>query len=159
MVDARKECRAVRHALDKDADPSIDREKRKGADTFQALAEGYLATYAREKRSKSETERILKLEWYPVIGAMKAEEVPRLIISRHLASIIVKRNAPVAANRALAAIGGVYRWALSSGRLETIPVIGMKRPATEKPRSRSLSQDEIAKLWDRLPSCPITDDL
>jgi hypothetical protein len=74
---ARVECRAVRVALDKQQDPSIEREKRKGADTFQALAEEYLAKYAKNKRSREETKRILEREWYPTIGAIKANEVQR----------------------------------------------------------------------------------
>lgn len=154
---AREESRATRYALDKRDDPSIAREQRKGADTFVALATEYLSTYARNLRSRGEIRRILEREWYPTIGAMKAVEVPRLTISKHLEKIAVE--APVGANRALAAVRGVYRWALATGRLTTIPVIGMRRPSEEKSRKRALTDEEIAKLWAGLPTSKMDDDM
>jgi integrase len=156
---ARKECRAARVALDKRDDPSIAREQRKGADTFEALAQEYLRLYAGKKKSREETRRILEREWFPVIGSMKAGEAKRLTIAKRLEHIAFERNAPVAANRALAAVRGVYRWALKTGRLETVPVIGLPRVGEERPRSRSLSEDEIRTLWNALPALAMDDDI
>jgi integrase len=156
---ARKECRAVRVSLDKKQDPSIEREKRKGADTFKTLAEDYLSIYAAKKRSQGETRRILEREWFPVIGAMKAGEVERLTITKVLEDIAVKREAPVAANRALAAVRGVYNWAVTSGRLERTPIVKMKRLGEEEARTRFLNIDEIRALWLALPALPISDEV
>jgi integrase len=156
---ARVECRAIRVALDKQQDPSIEREKRKGADTFRALAEEYLATYAKNKRSREETRRILEREWYPKIGAMKANEVQRLTITKVLEDIAIKREAPVAANRALAAVRGVYNWAVTTGRLEHTPIVKMKRLGEEEARTRFLNIDELRQLWASLPGLPITDNI
>lgn len=156
---ARKECRAVRNSLDKQQDPAIDREKRKSADTFRKLAEDYLDLYAKAKRSRGETKRILEREWYPAIGAMKAGEVQRLTIRKVLEDIAVKREAPVAANRALAAVRGVFNWAVDTGRLERTPIVKMKRLGEEEARTRYLNLDELRQLWTALPGLPVTDDI
>lgn len=159
LEDARKECRAVRASLDKLQDPSIEREKRKGADTFKTLATEYLDIYAKKKRSRDETKRILEREWYPVIGGMKAGEVQRLNITKVLEDIAIKREAPVAANRALAAVRGVYNWAVDTGRLESTPIVKVRRKGDETPRTRFLNHDEIRIFWASLPDLPVTDDV
>lgn len=159
LEDARKECRAVRASLDKQQDPHIEREKRKGADTFKTLAEHYLDLYAKTKKSRTETKRILEREWYPTIGGMKAGEVERLTITKVLEEIAVKREAPVAANRALAAVRGVYNWAVDTGRLERTPVVKVKRKGKEEPRTRYLTAEELRQLWASLKGLPITDDI
>ena len=159
LEDARKECRAVRVSLDRNEDPSIAREKRKGADTFRTLAEEYLAKYAKNKRSRAETRRILEREWFPAIGAMKAGEVERLTITKVLEDIALVREAPVASNRALAAIRGVYNWAVETGRLERTPVVKVKRKGEEEPRTRFLNLHEIRTLWTALASLPISDEV
>lgn len=156
---ARKECRAVRASLDKQQDPHIEREKRKGADTFKSLAEEYLEIYAKSKKSRAETRRILEREWYPSIGAMKAGEVERLTVTKILEDIAVKRKAPVAANRALAAVRGVYNWAVDTGRLERTPVVKVKRKGKEEPRTRYLNAVELRRLWASLSVLPITEDI
>lgn len=149
LEEARRECldilRDVRHGQD----PAHARELRKGADTFQALAEDYLAKAAAKRRTYREMKRILERDWYPEIGAMKAAEVPRRKIIEVL-DAIVDRGSPVAANRALAIVRQVYLWALSKAKLESVPVTGIKKPHEERSRSRALSADEIKLLWDGL---------
>ena len=140
--------RDVRHGHD----PAHARELRKGADTFKALAEEYLAKAAAKRRSYREMKRILEHDWYPEIGDMKAAEVPRRKIIEVLDGI-VDRGSPVAANRALAIVRQVYLWALSKAKLESVPVTGIKKPHDEKSRNRALSADEIKILWDGLGTC------
>ena len=72
---------------------------------------------------------------------------------------IVERGAPVAANCALATVRQVYRWALSKAKLETIPVIGIRMPTEEKPRTRALQPHEIKQLWAGLPDAAMSDHI
>jgi integrase len=69
------------------------------------------------------------------------------------------RGAPVGANRALAVLRQVYRWALSKAKLEVIPIVGLKAVHREKPRDRALAEAEIEKLWSGLPTTEMSDDL
>lgn len=158
LEEARRECLAVLKDVRHGRDPAHARDLRKGADTFKALAEDYLKRYASKRRSHGEIKRILEREWYPEIGDMRAGEVPRSKIIE-VVDRIHDRGAPVGANRALAVLRQVYRWALSKAKLESIPVIGLKAVHREKPRDRALSEQEIEKLWNALPSAEMSDDL
>jgi integrase len=60
---------------------------------------------------------------------------------------IVDDGKPVLANRMLAAIRAMLNWAIRRGIIETSPATLVERPATEKPRERVLSDEEIKALW------------
>ena len=155
---ARTECLEALRAIRAGGDPAHARELRKRADTFKALATEYLNSGKVVKlRSRGEIKRILEREWYPTIGAWKAGEVTRAKIIE-VVDAIDDRGAPVSANRALAVVRQVYRWALSKAKLETVPVTGVVPPGDETPRKRALDADEIKQLWDRLPAAVMTED-
>jgi integrase len=59
-------------------------------------------------------------------------------------------DAPIAARRAFEDIRGMIRWAVARGDLDHNPIDGMKGPAISKPRTRTLSDDEIRTLWRSL---------
>ena len=60
---------------------------------------------------------------------------------------IVDDGKPVLANRVLAAIRAMFNWAIRRGIVDTSPATLVERPASEKPRERTLSAEEIAALW------------
>ena len=142
LEEARRECLEVLRDVSRGHDPAHARELRQGADTFRALAQEYLTKRASRLRSHAEIKRILEREWFPRIGDWKAGEVPRAKIIE-VVDGIADRGAPVGANRALAVVRQVYRWALSKAKVEVVPVIGVEPPGDEKPRSRSLTDKEV----------------
>jgi integrase len=155
---ARQECLAVLADVRQGHDPAHARDLRRGANTFKTLAEEYLKRYASKRRSYGEIKRILEREWFPEIGDMRAGEVPRSKII-DVIDRIYDRGAPVGANRALAVLRQVYRWALSKAKLESIPVVGLKAVHRERPRDRALTTEEIRRLWQGLPMARMADEL
>jgi integrase len=60
---------------------------------------------------------------------------------------IVDAGKPVLANRVLAAVRAMFNWAIRRGIVDASPATLAERPATEKPRERALSAEEIIALW------------
>ena len=63
---------------------------------------------------------------------------------------VADRGAFVAADRVLIIIRAVYNWAISTGRLDVNPTLGLKKRNASGPRERVLDDDEIRALWRRL---------
>jgi integrase len=61
---------------------------------------------------------------------------------------ITDRGSPMMANRALSWLKVMCNWAVGRGLIETNPCNGVSRPEPETPRDRTLSDDELAALWD-----------
>jgi integrase len=115
-----------------------------------ALAEIYLKA-SNGKRSASEIERRLRKDVLPIIGHIPLRELHRRDVTR---VIDTKSNAPIAARRAFEDMRAMVRWAVSRGDLDHNPIDRMQGPPTSKPRTRTLTDDEIRTLWQSLPQLP-----
>jgi integrase len=115
--------------------------------TIAALAETYLRSI-NGLRSVKEIERRLRRDVLPIIGHIPLGELHRRDVTRVIDGKIV--DAPIAARRAFEDIRGMIRWAVARGDLDHNPIDGMKGPAISKPRTRTLSDDEIRTLWRSL---------
>jgi integrase len=60
---------------------------------------------------------------------------------------VVDRGSPVAANRLLSWTKTLFAWACDRGVIETNPAMSIKPPHKEKPRERTLSGDELRRVW------------
>jgi integrase len=60
---------------------------------------------------------------------------------------IVSRDAPVVANRTLAAARKMFAWAISKDIIQHSPCEGVARPHKEISRDRALSVEELALVW------------
>ena len=71
-------------------------------------------------------------------------------ITRRDVHVLVEKLAertPILANRAVAALSKMFRFALDDDLIAASPVVGISRPAPEHARDRVLTADEIRKLW------------
>src|SRR5262249_52095073 len=59
----------------------------------------------------------------------------------------VASDRPYLANRMLGVLSKFFNWLIARDRLAFSPVAGVERPHKEVPRSRTLSDGEIAALW------------
>jgi integrase len=57
------------------------------------------------------------------------------------------RGSPVQANRTLAAVRRLCGWAVERGLISTSPCVGIRAPAAETSRDRTLADDELAAVW------------
>jgi integrase len=117
------------------------------AGSVSALAEVYLRSIS-GNRSAPEVERRLRKDVLPIIGHIPLRELHRRDVTRVIDS---KSDAPIAARRAFEDIRAMVRWAVARGDLDHNPIDGMQGPPISKPRQRTLTDDEIRGLWNRLP--------
>ncbi len=139
---------------EKGRDPGAELVKTKRANreapTVNDLADDYIERWAKpRKRSWKEDERKLKRDICPVIGHKKAEAVTRRDI-RDILNAVMKRGAPIAANRTLAVMRKMFRWGVSEDILPHNPCEAIQAPAEENQRDRVLDEDEIKTLWAQL---------
>lgn len=155
LAEARREAMAKLGDLARGIDPAEHRDAVRGGETLAAVAEQYLSQWAkREKRSWREDQRILERDVLPSLGKIKARELTKKDILGVL-DILVRREAPIAANRTRAVISRVLSWAVERDILEVNVCTAVKKPALEHERTRFLNEREICGFWraldDELP--------
>jgi integrase len=124
-------------------------EKRKAQankrNSFRAVSEEFMADHAKTLRTRDELQRIINADLLPAWG-----DKPMASITRGDAKALIRekaRTAPIAANRLLSLISKIFAWALDEEIIQASPAVRLRRPAQEKERERSLTDDEIRKLW------------
>jgi len=168
LGEARTAWRKARDARDVGRDPAADKRQREarvyspevsdpGALTFGQLASAFLERCAARQHGDggAEARRSLERDVLPAWGALPAAAIRRADV-RALVERVADR-APVYANRLLARIGRVYRWAMENDLVEASPVIGVRPVTPERSRDRTLTDAELLALWHALPAIPATD--
>ena len=161
LADAHLAHAAARKTLQSGDDPGVvvvkQRQEERDADTIRELVENYLEKWARpRKRSAYEDERILRKDVIPAWGHRKARSITRREVI-DLLDGIVERGAPIQANRTLAVIRRMFRWALSRDILDATPCAGIEAPSGERKRERVLSTEEISRFWHGLDHAPMSE--
>jgi integrase len=113
--------------------------------TFRAVSEEFMADHAKTLRTRDEMQRIINADLLPAWG-----DKPIASITRGDAKALIRekaRTAPIAANRLLSLISKIFAWALDEEIIQASPAVRLRRPSVEKERERSLTDDEIRKLW------------
>jgi integrase len=134
-------------------DPAPKRSAQLAEPTFKEIANDYLRLEGKTLRSHDKYHRTLERLVYPAIGARPIRQIERYEITRMLDDIA--ETAPVMAKLTLAIIRRVMSWhATRDGRFTSPIVAGMApRKATEGPRSRILSDNELRRVWTAAEAC------
>jgi integrase len=121
--------------------------------TVAGLIAAYLADPEKAaRRSAAEVARRLGKNVVPIIGGVRIGELRRRDV-RNVTDIIVRRGKLVEAARVFEDIRGLVRWAVEAEFLEVDPIAGMAKPtAGGTPGERVLTDDEVATLWNGLPT-------
>jgi len=118
--------------------------------TVAKFIEEYIEGHAKiKKRSWRTDEKALKKDILPVWGPLKITDIKRRDI-RPILDAMVKRGAPVQANRLLAYVRKMFSYAVSRDVIEINPFLRMETPSNENSRERYLSADEIMLFWNNL---------
>jgi integrase len=135
------------------ADPVAQRQIARSSGTVAELVAAYVAGLrAQGKRSWRYTERLLQGRILKRWGKQGAGAITRADVRVLAASMA---DVPIMANAVLAAVSGMYTWAITND-FEGIPpnhanpTDGVPRNPT-KDRERVASDDELRKLWPHLP--------
>ena len=145
---ARKKARQIIGDVAKGSDPLA--EKRKVAlaagNTLQAVCENYFRREGRKLRTAGERQRRLALLVYPRLGSRQIEDVRRSDVVKLLDKIEDENGASMA-DHALSYLRRVMNWhSLRDDSYRSPIVRGMKR-LNGNARSRTLSDDEIRRIW------------
>jgi integrase len=112
--------------------------------TVATLIERYAARRLKDLKKGAATERVIRR----TLGRFGDRPVEGLT-RRELGGVIddLSDRAPVAANRALSDMKTMFNWAIGRGYIDVNPAGSLRRPATERPRERTPSLDEIGEIW------------
>jgi integrase len=88
----------------------------------------------------------MRREVLPVWGARPIEDIRKRDIIA-LIDGIADRGAPIMANRTLAHVKRLFRWAAARDVIEGDPAAHVEKPAPETRRDRVLTDDELATIW------------
>jgi integrase len=162
LVEARKQARALLGEVARGRDPMA--EKRAAAalteDTFEAVAESYLAREEKKEdgkrlRTLGQRRRTLERLVYPAlgkrpIGAIAKSEIVKLI------DRIEDENGATMADRTMAIISRILNWHESRHDEFRSPIrrVEARAPADEHARKRVLNDNELRAVWRAAESHP-----
>lgn len=148
LKDARKKAADALHDVAHGINPFAAKIETRNAPTFRMLAERYRDEYASKKRSHKEMSRIIDRMLVPYFGAMRAKEITRRDVKDMLEKIAKK--APIMANRTLDLLRRIFKWGIEEDLVAASPCYPIRKPGEEHARSRTLTEDEIKKVWAAL---------
>jgi integrase len=133
----------------------IQEQNEKKNDTLKKLILAWYQNYVVKNRKQPlQIKQQIEADIIPLLGDMELEAIKTRDITKALDSI-VKRGAPIHANRILSTIKQVFNYAVSRGSLQHNPATNIRTRdigGVEKPRERVLNLEEIKTIWQFLDS-------
>jgi integrase len=115
-------------------------------DAVETVVAAFVERHCAKLRTGREVARVLNREVVSRWKGRGLSEISKADV-HELLDAIVDRPAPIQANRVLAYLNKLCRWAMSRGIIERNPCDGLERPAQETSRDRVLDDRELALLW------------
>ena len=148
--EARRRARGALAQVHLGTDPQAERAaaRAEAAVTLGSVVENYLTRHAANRLKAStlgDVTRYLRRHWSPLAG-IPVRKVARADVAARLARIAAD-NGEYAANRARAALGSLYAWAIAEGLADSNPVVGTRKATAEVARDRVLTDVELAAAW------------
>lgn len=140
----------------------IQLHNEKKDDTLKKLVYSWYENYAVKNRKQPRPLKYqIDSDIVPLLGHMELEKIQTRDITDAL-DIVVKRGAPIQANRILSTIKQVLNYAVSRGYIQQNPASNIRTRdigGIEKPRERVLNPDEIKIIWKFFESelCQMSD--
>jgi integrase len=145
LSDARSKARVMLQAAAEGKDPKSARSIE--GNTIDRVVDDFIERYAKPRnRSWKETQRLLQRELVANLSGRAITTITRHDILNILDTAIA-REAPILANRTLAAARKMFNWAVERGILEASPISGLPSQSVEVSRRRVLSDAELKTLW------------
>lgn len=143
LEEARDEARLLVRARDRGEAPA-------NPESFATLCALYMEQHARPNKRTAETDaRLIAHDLLPAFGDLRAAAIrPRDVAA--LLDAVVKRGAPIQANRIRALLSRIFAFGLAREIVLTNPAAVSERPTKEVARDVFLSDEQIAALWRAL---------
>lgn len=133
----------------------VQEKKEKKNNVFSKLVENWYLNYVlKNRKNPSRIKQQIDADIIPLLGKFELDKMKPIDITRALDKI-VKRGAPIHANRILSSIKQIFNYAVSRGNMEINPASNIKARnigGLEKSRERYLSLEEIKAVWHFLDS-------
>jgi integrase len=131
-------------------DPQADKAARRQRDayTLRALVEEHLSFKEPTIRppTYANLSMYLRGPYFKPLHGMPIDTVTRRDVAARLVAI-TRTHGSIVAARARGALSTFYVWAMGNGLAEANPIIGTLKPKDAEPRSRVLSDAELAAIW------------
>ncbi len=124
----------------------LDEREMSGAPKVVDVVEEWLKRDQGQNRSLREVERVMKHDVLPAWGKRPIDEIRKRDVIALIDSI-ADRGAPIMANRTLAHVKRLLKWAASRDIVESDPAAHVEKVAPETKRERVLTDDELALIW------------
>lgn len=155
LAQARERARDELHAVSKGADVAAVKQDAKTADTIGALADLYIAKWAKPRKRSWRTD--LRLLNHKVLPKWRHRAIADITRAECIQVIdrIADGGAPIVANRIAALLSKLFKFALDQNLVTASPAISLPRPGVERQRDRVITDVELRALWlawDALPA-------
>lgn len=156
--DARQEALRIHGLVKQGIDPNSERRRLEAAETAARRATAPITVadvvdqYFKKRvlpdglRSATELRRLFDLHVIPTWGKRPAREIVRADVLKLLDSMRAN-GLPTQANRVLAALKTLFKWAIVRDHIVADPSVGVEKPTPEKARDRVLTDDELRLIW------------
>jgi integrase len=129
-------------------DPAFEKQQAKHravSNIFSDVAHDFLTKHASQNRTVDETTRIIQRDVLPKWGKRSIHEIGKPDVN-DLLDAVVARGSLVMANRLLAVLRKLFNWCVSRGLIIASPCEGIRAPSREKPRDRTLTDEELVAI-------------
>jgi integrase len=148
LADARRLTARVMLDVIEGKDPAAERRAERLTGTFTDLASQYVELHAKKhNKSWKQAERLVARHLLPRWGKLKADAITRADVR----AVMLRIDAPIAANQVLAAASAIFSWAIKQEILVVNPCKLVERNPT-RDRERVLSDAEVKVLYESLDS-------
>jgi integrase len=146
LAEARDKARDAIRVVQKGGDPALEKTRRKAAKTINDLIPDFIERHCKKRnRSWKHTEWLLTTKVLPKWKGRAIEDVTRRDV-RLLVEKMAEKT-PILANRTVAALSRMFKFALDDDLITASPAVGISKPGQERSRDRVLGPDEIRTLW------------
>lgn len=128
-------------------------QKLRKENTVKKIILSWFTNYIEKNRKKPlQIKQQIDADIIPLLGDMELDKLQPIDITQAMDSI-VKRGAPIHANRVLGTLKQAFNYAVSSGSMSQNPAASIRARdigGLEKPRERYLNLEEIKTIWQFL---------
>jgi integrase len=157
VADAREQARQSMQKAQAGRNPVAERRERDRAaavaadkpDGFRAIADRYIERYAKKNTKPTtwmELQRQIQVDVLPKWGDRPIMSISRQDVAELLDGI-TNRGSPVQANRTLARLKTLFRWAVDEELISSNPTSRVRKIVKETARDRVLTDHEITLFW------------
>src|SRR5262249_9140196 len=117
--------------------------------TLASITAEYLKREGSKLRTLRQRESVFRRQIFPALGARAITEIGRRDVVKMLDKV-EDDSGPRAADEALAAVARLFNWHAARDDVFRSPIVrGMRRarPASERARTRILTDDELRRVW------------